>query len=282
MNRSSFFGKWAIIAIIFAVVGIVFINQFYFIVEPGERGLIQTFWELDGTVYDPWLNLKRPFIQSSIIMNVQTQKLEESAASASKDLQQVTSVIALNYAYSAQSIDTLYAQVGTEDVIRDRIIIPAIQESVKSSTALFRAEELITKRQEVSQSMLVILKGKLDPQGIEVVAVNIVNFDFNEDFDKAIEEKVRAEQEALTEKNRLEKIKYQADQQIATAEWAARAKVLEAEAEAESIRLQTQAIREAWWLEYVQLQWINQRDWVLPTTSVGENTPLILDLGQPE
>lgn len=277
---NTFFGRGAIIAVVLILLGIFFINQFYFIVEPGEIGLIKTMGSLNERVYTQGINFKLPFVQTSVIMNIQTQKLENTAASASQDLQRVEAKVALNYAFEPSHIRKLYENFGSERIIESRIIIPAIEESIKASTAQFRAEDLITTRLALSERIKEKLIAKLENQWVKVIGVNVINIDFTEDFDAAIEAKVKAEQEALTEKNRLETIKFKAEQQIAAAEGAAQAKILEAEAEAEAIRLQTQAIREQGGSEYVQLQWINKRDGVLPTTSVGENTPLILDMSQ--
>jgi regulator of protease activity HflC (stomatin/prohibitin superfamily) len=59
-----------------------------------------------------------------------------------------------------------------------------------------------------------------------------VNFDFSNSFDASIETKVKAEQDALTQKNKLEQVKYEAQQQIERAK-----------AEAETIRIQAEAIQ---------------------------------------
>jgi regulator of protease activity HflC (stomatin/prohibitin superfamily) len=61
---------------------------------------------------------------------------------------------------------------------------------------------------------------------------NIVNFDFSKSFNDAIEAKVTAEQNALAEKNKLEQVKYEAEQ-----------KVVAAEAQAKAIEIQAKAIQ---------------------------------------
>ena len=126
--------------------------------------------------------------------------------------------MALNFNLNPTRVVSLYQDIGkNEEIIQFKIISPAIQESVKAATAKFTAEELISKRSDVNAEIFSILTEKLDPLGVLVVAVNIVNFEFSESFDKAIEEKVKAEQEAFTEQNRLEKIKFEAQQKVETA-----------------------------------------------------------------
>jgi regulator of protease activity HflC (stomatin/prohibitin superfamily) len=97
--------------------------------------------------------------------------------------------------------------------------------------------------------------------------VNIVNFEFSKSFNESIENKVTAEQDALAQKNKLEQVKYEAQQQIE-----------KAKAQAESIKIQAQAVTSQWWADYVKLQWINKWDWVLPKTSLWEKTNTLLNL----
>lgn len=272
-------GKRILIVVVsILLIFLLFIKQFFFIVTPGERGLIVRLGNIANVVYDPWFHLKVPFIDSARYMNVQTQKIEKMAESASKDLQIVNSTIALNYNFDPSKIINLYQLIGSQDIIEMRIIEPAIQETVKASTAKFTAEELITKRAEVAATMELVMKEKLEKHGIFVSEINVIDYQFSAEFNSAIENKVRAEQEALAERNRLEKIKYEAQQKIETAKWESEALLLNAKAEAEAIIIKTQAIKAEGWKEYVQLQWINKWSWVLPTTNLADSNGVILDL----
>jgi regulator of protease activity HflC (stomatin/prohibitin superfamily) len=100
------------------------------------------------------LHWKIPLIQSIKALTVKVQKLEATSNSASKDLQVVQTSIALNYSLKPGNIVRLYQTVGDEEIIKSKIIEPAIQESVKASTALFTAEQLISKRAEVNEAII--------------------------------------------------------------------------------------------------------------------------------
>lgn len=224
------------------------------------------------------MHLKLPFIDVAKLSNVQTQKIEKVTESASKDLQIVHSTIALNYSLNDTKVIDLYQNIGSQRVIESRIIEPSIEETVKASTAKFTAEELITKRQDVSQTMRDIMTSKLEPYGIKVGDINIVDYQFSEEFNIAIESKVRAEQEALAERNRLEKVKYEAQQKIESAKGDSESLLLKAQAEAEAIRIKTEAIKAQGGAEYVQLQWIEKWNGTLPTTNLADANGVILDL----
>jgi len=193
-------------------------------------------------------------------MSIQVQKLETVSSSASKDLQSVQTDIAFNYNLKPGNVVSMYQNIGDEAVIATKIIRPAIQESVKAATAQFTAEELISKRPEVNTVMTDLLIKKLDAQGINVVAVNIVNFQFSQAFDLAIEAKVKAEQEALTEQNKLEQIKFQAQQKVETAKWEAEAILLKAQAEAEANIVVAESLTE----QLVKYKGLEQWDGILP------------------
>jgi len=105
-----------------------------------------------------------------------------------------------------------------------------MQEAIKASTAKFTAEELITKRELVRDEIKEVLKTRLKTQNILVDEFNIVNFEFSKNFNDAIEAKVTAEQQALAAKNKLEQIKFEADQKIAEARGKAEAMTIESNA----------------------------------------------------
>jgi len=258
---------WVIIVVIVLTVLSTWLP--WFTVSPGEVGLIVRLGRLQDSVYTEWLNFKRPLIDKIVKINIQTQKVQATADSASKDLQNISTTIAVNGNIKPTSAMDIYRNVGNAELVWDKIIAPAIQESVKAATAKYTAEELITKRTLVSQDIKGSLVEKLSKYGINVTDVNIVNFQFSQGFDQAIEAKVKAEQEALAEKNKLESVKFQAQQ-----------KIEQAKAEAESIRIQAEAIKSQWWGDYVNLKWIEKRDGKLPQTQLWSSNGLIYNLNK--
>ena len=171
-----------------------------------------------------------PFFERVKIISVRTEKIEVQSLAASQDLQDVTTIIALNFNIMPDRVAELYTDVKKD--YQRRLIDPAIQDAVKASTAKFNAEELITKRAEVKTETEKLLKERLGEVNINVSEVSIVDFKFSPAFAQAIEKKVTAEQEALEQKNKLEQVKYEAQQKIETAK-----------AEAEKTRLEVQALK---------------------------------------
>lgn len=232
----------------------------FVIIRPGTRGVLVTLGAVQEETWDEGLHMKIPFMQKIKRINVQTQKIEAPADGASKDLQDVQTTIALNFHVDPSAASTLYQTVGRDYV--SRIIAPAIEESVKASTALFTAEELIKRRVEVREATQKSIKERLEQYNIIVDSFSIINFQFSASFDRAIEAKVTAEQQALEEQNRLKQIEFQAQQ-----------KIVQATAEAEAIRIRGAALSEN--PKLVELEAVEKWDGVLPVYQLGGATPFI-------
>ncbi len=194
----------------------------------GERGVLLQFGAVQDKVIDEGLYFTIPFVQTVQKMDVKIQKDEVSASASSKDLQIVTSAIAINYNIVPEAANRIWQEVGKN--YNQRIIAPAIQEAVKAITAKFTAEELITKREIVKDEIKSNLMERLAKYDIAVVEINITSFDFSRAFNDAIEAKVTAEQLKLKSERDLERIRIEADQRVVEAEGKAKAIKTEAEA----------------------------------------------------
>lgn len=238
-------------------------------VPTGYVGVKTIFGKVQNEVIQEGLNFKKPFIEKIVKIDCRTKKIEETSESSTKDMQTVQVSIAVNYNVKKDIANTLYREVGTD---YEKIIIsPAILETIKSTMAQYTAEELITKRAEVSNKIQESLKGKITNKGFDVTGFNITNVDFSAEFNKAIEAKAVKQQEVVTAKAELEKQKIQNEKEISIAE-----------KDAKVMNLQNKEITEKTLqlkkLE-VQEQLIKKWDGKLPSTTLGENIP-ILNLGK--
>jgi prohibitin 2 len=253
------------------------------IVEAGNRGVLLQFGAVDTSRSLPeGLHLVTPFRDNVIQVEVRTLKTVESAASASKDLQDVRTEVALNYHVSPDNAQILYQQLGFE--YSTRVISPAIQESVKQVTARFNAEELITKRETVKTEIEQQIKQRLAAYNVIVETISITEFKFSDQFTRAVEAKVEAEQRALQASNELRRIEIEAQQaeakaigdqkaNIARAEGLRQANILEAEGEAAAIRIIDEQLRN----NPNYLEWLKTQRWDgrLPLVIGQGGTPFI-------
>lgn len=228
-------------------------------ISAGERGIKTRFGKVVGTV-ETGLYFKTPYIESVNVIDVQTQKEQvNDANTASADLQTVTTNIAVNYNVAPDKIVELYTKVGVD--YKSKIIDPAIQETLKAVTAKYTAEQLITKRDTVTSDIKDLLSTKLSVSDIAVTSISITNFNFSPKFNEAIESKVTAEQNALAAKNKLDQVKYEAEQTVASAK-----------AQAEAIQIQAQAINSQGGADYVKLKQIEKWSGVGCTSYCGLET----------
>jgi regulator of protease activity HflC (stomatin/prohibitin superfamily) len=203
------------VVLLVAVIGILIINPFY-MVSAGERAIVLEFGKPQPVAVAEGLHFRIPIYQNIVKMDTRTQKYEADLSAASKDLQTVSTKIAINYRVDQNSVVDLYKTVGVDYAAK--IIQPIEQEANKATTAQYTAEELVTKRDDVRDKMKTILTERLAVRGIIVEEISIVNFDFSASFNQAIEAKVTAEQQALAAKNKLEQVKFEAAQQLAIKE----------------------------------------------------------------
>ena len=187
------------------VVGLLVLIVFassYVQIPSGYVGVLTRFGKAIGE-RQPGVGWKAPFIESITPMNVQVQKEQVDASAASKDLQTVTTSVALNYHLDHDQVSNVYVNLSADYV--DRVISPDIQETTKAVTARYNAEELLSKRSEVADDMTKELIDKLQPRGIVVDQVSIINFAFGQEFSQAIEQKQVAQQDAQRAQYTLQK-----------------------------------------------------------------------------
>jgi len=276
--------------IIVAIIILIAIFGSWYTIVPGERGVLLTLGKPDAQPTTEGLHFKIPFVQKVIKMDIQTQKYDAKASAASSDLQVVSTDIAVNYHLASDSVVRIYTELGFD--YGTRVIQPAVQETVKAATAHYTAEELITKRNLVKDEIDKSLSDRLLPRGIIMETTSITNFDFSEQFNQAIEQKVTAEQNALTQKNKLAQVQYEAQQVVATAdgqrdaaiaaaEAEAKQKILVAESEAKALELQkTQITPELLQLRAIEVQSKLADKWngQLPMYNLGSNSLPLLNI----
>jgi len=227
----------------------------YYSVPAGYRGVLLQFGAVQG-VLDEGAHFVAPFTQSVELLEVRTQKEEAQAAAASSDLQNVSARIAINYHLEPSAVGNLYKRVGP--AFAARIIDPATQEVVKAVVANYTAEELVRDRANVKAKIDLALSQRLASYNIIVEAggVSLTNFDFSDEFNKAIESKQVAQQTAEKQKYVLQQARMEAETAIT-----------KAKGEAEANRIKAQALSSLGGSKVLAREWIDKWDGHLPTVA---------------
>lgn len=276
-NRKGSAEVTVTVAVVAAVILLVTVFTGFFTVQPGQSAVLVTLGKASESTYGEGVHWKTPWVSSSYVFTLGAQNAQVDASAASKDLQTVSAKLAVNWSLQASAVTETYRRYGDLNGLDQKLVRPAIQEAFKATTAGYTAEQLITQREKVSQEALAGIRERVTSAGVTVNAFSVLDFDFSPDFNAAIERKVKAEQDALTEKNKLETIKYQAQQAVATAQGAADATLATAKAEAEAIRIKSQAVTAQGGADYVKLKWIEKWDGSLPKTTFGANAVPMVD-----
>ncbi|HWQ71370.1 MAG TPA: prohibitin family protein [Desulfitobacteriaceae bacterium] len=221
-------GRIAVLVIILIIL-IALAGSSFTIVQAGQRGIVLQLGAVKPVVLTEGFHFKIPFIQQILPIDVRVQKAQTDQTAASKDLQVVTTTVAVNFHLHPEQVNKLYQGVGL--AFKERIVDPAVSEALKAVTAQYTAEELISKRSEVSVKVKDVLSTKLATYFMTLDEINITEFKFSTEFNNAIEQKQIAEQQALKAKLDLQRIEIEAKQKIESAK-----------AEAESLRLQKQEV----------------------------------------
>ena len=237
------------------------------VISAGHTGVQVTLGEVNPTPLTEGVHFVNP-ISSIKDVDVRLQKAELKGANAgTKDLQVVHTDIVVNFRLDPQKVPHIYKEYGLN--VDEKVLGPGINEAFKSVTGHYTSEELVTKRDLVSQEILQHLVAKMAPFNITVSNISLVNFGFSAEYQKAIEAKVISVQQTAKAQQDLERIKVEANSRIA-----------QAKGEAEAIAIQAQAIQSNGGANYVALQWIEKWNGALPSTMLGGDTKTLMNIGR--
>lgn len=263
-------------AVVAAAAALVIVFSAVSIVPAGCTGVVTTFGKVSDSVLTEGLHFKIPFAQDVITVSNKIQVYEADSDAVSKDLQSVSSKIAVNYRIKNDSSASVFKNIGAD--YQSVVLMPTVQESMKAVCAKYTAEQLITSRAQLGDEIKSELEKRLEDYGIQIEKFNIVNFEFSKEFNDAIEAKQVAEQNLL-------KTKTEQQQAIVVAEAEAKKKVISAEADAKSIKTKATAQAQANKTisaslndNLIKYQTIDKWDGVLPKVAGSANPLVSLDI----
>lgn len=268
-------GKLVAVGIVALILIVILVNSFT-IVPAGNTGVVLTLGKVSSTSLSEGFHLRIPFVQQVEHMSNKIQVYSTPASAVSKDLQTVNSNIAVNYKLVSDKSADMYQTVGVD--YQTVLIAPVVQECMKSATAKYTAEQLITDRAAVGDEVKTALDDKLNAYGIYIEKFNIVNFDFSAEFNSAIEAKQVAEQNLLkTETEQKQAItiaQAEAEKKVIQAEANANAILAEAEAQAEANRLLEESLSD----KVIAYEQISKWDGVMPKVVAGDSNGMLINI----
>ena len=273
-DKAGNFSPFKLILTIFVVIlAVIFLGSSFVVIPAGHTGVALTFGKVEDNVLQEGLHFKVPFVQKIVVVDNRIVKLDVNTEAFSKDLQTITTVVAVNYHVGKENSQTLYKNVGMG--FEEVLITPAVNEVLKAVTAKYTAVELVSSRAEVSMLLDEGLNEKMNAYGIFINELNIINWDFSEEYINAVEAKQVAEQNLIKTRTEQEQAlviaNTEAQKRVIAAEAQANEIKVLADANAESNRIITESISEL----LIKYQTVSKWDGKLPTVMSGSDNMLI-------
>lgn len=261
------------------------------IVDPGYRGVVVVFGQIQSEPLDEGFHFVNPFATVHM-MDVRVRNSIEKQNAQTSDTQSIGIQVILNWRPDSNGVVDLYQNYGLN--YADIIIPQAVTESVKGAIASKKLTELTSERAILSSVIVDAINTTLNKYHINVLECGLGQIDFSEKYDAAIEEKQRREQEALQREYELDATRTEAQMAEAKSLGLANSRIAEANGLAESMRLQAQAEADALLIRgqaqadynqklaesltplLIQQEWLARWNGVLPTMILGENTAPML------
>lgn len=249
----------------YALVAATIIFGSFFTVPEGQKALITTFGRASNTIYGAGMHIKAPLIQSVKRFDVKTIRADYKTQTYTKDIQ--TAELRVSYTYNLIANDIVETYRVYDNDWQERILYPNLEQALKSEVGTWNADTMVANRDKVAENVLRSLQERMISHKYPVAVTNfqLINIDYSNQFEQSIEKKVIAEQAALEEANRTKQIEQKAHQ-----------KVVDAKAEAESMRIRAKALEQN--PKLVSYEAVQKWDGRLPQIIAGDGSTPILDL----
>lgn len=235
----------------------------FYVVDAGFCGVKKTLGKVEQTTYQSGIGLKAPFFTDVIQFDVRTKKMADKTSCYTADMQTAELDYNLTYNLKSDNIHVLYSTVGTD--YEAKKIVPSLNDVLKDVIGKWQAQELVANRDSARMQVTIALQKKLDARYFENVTFQFNDIDYSDNFEKAIEAKVIAEQKAQEAANKTKQVEQEAKQ-----------KVIAAQAEAEAMKIKAEALaKNPALIEYEKAQ---KWDGKMPTTVLGGNTGTLIQL----
>lgn len=187
------------------------------------------------------LTFKLPFISKFVVFDKTIQRMSLEDQTYTKDLQPAEVKYTFTYRIVPENVSSLYLHSGKG--YEGKLIDPALDDALKGVFGKWTATELVANRNTVSNQIEERLREELPEGFFTDISVKLDDISYSDAFEKGIEEKVLAEQEAQKAQNRTVQIEEEGRQAVIKAKAEADAKIAAAEGQAKAMDIEGAAIR---------------------------------------
>lgn len=246
---------------LFAILSLfVLVSCGFEVVDTGRRGVEISMGKVVGEPLPEGLHWYNPFTSGITEIPVREEAYQYKLRAYSKDNQIIGIEATVVAKPQADKVHIIYREYGPDffEAIASKEIVGGIKDIVGQMTA----GDIVSKREYLRVQTEQYLKEKLSVRMIDVTGVDYTDMDFDDQYERAVQEKVVAIEEAQAAKNRTAKIREEKDQAI-----------LEAQGQAESMRIKSQALSQN--KNLVEYEAVQKWNGKLPVTMMGNSVPFI-------
>ena len=254
---------------ILVLILIIGFSRSFKIIDAKERGIVRNLGKLSTKTLEPGVQIEIPFVSVISTIDISTKKLSlEGIKIYTKDQQSATLSTATNYNIKPNKVIDLYKKLGTlnKDLFEQTIILPILQSTIRNEMGKWTAEQVITEKEKIASRVFESLQAAQDDSGLAGIVTfsnfEIISLNLDEAYEAAVRAKVIAEQQAKTAENKTKQIQEEAKQ-----------KLIQARAEAESMKIRSNALSTN--KSLVEYEAVQKWDGKLPQYMLGNSTPFI-------
>lgn len=258
-NSGKSWVKWSIFGVIAVFVLILVFGSVY-VIDPGYRGVKVMFGKVEPQSYVNGVGFKAPFVAKIIPIDVRTQKMTDSTSTYTSDVQTASLKYTFTYNLNPNNVYQLYETTGMD--YEAKKIIPVLADVIKNVIGKWQAQDLVSNRDKARLEIVKNLNKNLGGKYFQNISFQLIDIDYSQKFEGAIEDKVIAEQKAQEAVNNTRRVTEEANQQVITAK-----------AEAEAMEIKAAALAKNKGLtEYEAIQ---KWDGKLPQYMFGGSVPMV-------
>lgn len=251
--------KWSVVGVIALIVAITAVCSTY-VIDPGYRGVMVLFGKVEPQSYINGVGCKYPFVSKMVSVDVRTQAMTDSTSTYTSDVQTAKLKYTCTYNLNPNNVYQLYENIGVN--YESKTIVPVLADVLKNVIGKWQAQDLVNNREKASLAIVKSLNAQLGNKYFQNITFQLIDIDYSDKFESAIQDKVIAEQKAQEAVNNTRKVTEEANQKLITAK-----------ADAQAMEIKTEALAKNKGLtEYEAVQ---KWDGHLPQYMFGNSVPII-------
>lgn len=222
------------------------------IIEPGERAVKVSLGQMDRNLLNPGMQFYNPLTDRITEYSVKQDTKDGQADPLTADQQPINISYKVLYKIPDGEVLTLYEKYAGDPF--DRLVAPQVQEAFRQVVSQYKADAATKNVNIIKNQVLEMVRGNVKGL-VDVVDIPITHVGLPEVLQQAIAQKQVMEQQALQKSYELDKAKKEAEITVANAQ-----------AQAKSIQLQSEALQKSPTL--IEYERVKKWDGVLPVTMV--------------